>query len=170
MRFQDIRDGLTNTIMVGEIRPAEMDIASFDPGASNSFCWVDYTRPYYSGGKTRQSWPCSDAGASHATTLAPINYRTDIRFRCNTKSLGGAGIGQPVDPFTFTPQGITEQELREHSYGNWNVSWGFKSRHPGGAQFLYGGGSVHFLPEEINHTIYQYLGCRDDGRHIEEIP
>ena len=40
-----------------------------------------------------------------------------------------------------------------HSRSNWNVSWGFKSRHPGGAQFLFGDGSVHFLAEDIDCTL-----------------
>ena len=43
---------------------------------------------------------------------------------------------------------------------------GFKSRHPGGAQVLFCDGSVHFLPENINHDTYQRLGDRRDGRAV----
>jgi len=45
---------------------------------------------------------------------------------------------------------------------------GFGSLHPGGAQFLYGDGSVHFLPETINLDTYTYLGQRNDGEPIGE--
>ena len=41
---------------------------------------------------------------------------------------------------------------------------GFRSRHPGGAQFLFGDGAVHFLPEDIDYQNYQYLGAKADGQ------
>jgi len=47
---------------------------------------------------------------------------------------------------------------------NWNTEVGFKSRHPGGAQFVFGDGSVHFLSESIDHWTHQYLGDKQDGR------
>jgi prepilin-type N-terminal cleavage/methylation domain-containing protein/prepilin-type processing-associated H-X9-DG protein len=39
----------------------------------------------------------------------------------------------------------------------------FGSQHPGGAQFLFADGSVHFLTENINTTTYELLGQRNDG-------
>jgi prepilin-type processing-associated H-X9-DG protein len=50
---------------------------------------------------------------------------------------------------------------------NWNYSWGFRSRHPGGANFLMGDGSVRYLPETIDHTNYQRLGGRKDGASVD---
>jgi prepilin-type N-terminal cleavage/methylation domain-containing protein/prepilin-type processing-associated H-X9-DG protein len=49
---------------------------------------------------------------------------------------------------------------------NWNIGHGFRSRHVGGAQFLFADGSVHFLSANINHPTYQYLGGRADGNVI----
>ncbi|MGE3809075.1 MAG: H-X9-DG-CTERM domain-containing protein, partial [Gemmataceae bacterium] len=43
-------------------------------------------------------------------------------------------------------------------------TWGFKSRHPHGANFAFGDGSVHFLSQNIDHRTYQYLGCRHDDQ------
>jgi prepilin-type N-terminal cleavage/methylation domain-containing protein/prepilin-type processing-associated H-X9-DG protein len=47
-----------------------------------------------------------------------------------------------------------------------NYSWGFKSKHPGGTNFAFVDGSVHFIQQDINHRTYQALGCRDDGEAV----
>ena len=49
---------------------------------------------------------------------------------------------------------------------NWNMSFGFRSAHPGGALFLMGDGSVHFFSQTIDHWAYQWLGTRNDGRPV----
>src|SRR5262249_26257658 len=118
IRLADITDGTSNTFMIGEVRPAEHDHLSFV-------------------GNWGGGWMSHDGGASHATTLPPINYRSDSAVAC--------------DP----PQ---------TSRHNWHGAWGFRSRRPGGALFAFADGSVHFLPQTINYTTYQYLGCRHDGQ------
>jgi prepilin-type N-terminal cleavage/methylation domain-containing protein/prepilin-type processing-associated H-X9-DG protein len=45
---------------------------------------------------------------------------------------------------------------------------GFKSKHPGGAQFLFCDGSVHFIQETVNYDIYQRLGDRRDAHAIPD--
>jgi prepilin-type processing-associated H-X9-DG protein len=47
---------------------------------------------------------------------------------------------------------------------------GFGSRHPGGANFCFGDGSVRFLSEKINSDVFRYLGNRDDGEPVEDRP
>jgi prepilin-type N-terminal cleavage/methylation domain-containing protein/prepilin-type processing-associated H-X9-DG protein len=49
---------------------------------------------------------------------------------------------------------------------NWNMEFGFRSKHPGGAQFLLVDGSVHFLSETIDHWTYNYLGDKCDGTPV----
>ena len=44
----------------------------------------------------------------------------------------------------------------------------FASTHPGGAQFVFGDGSVHFLSENIYIETLQHLGNRRDGGLIQE--
>jgi len=46
---------------------------------------------------------------------------------------------------------------------NWTTSNAFRSRHPGGAQFVFCDGSVHFLSQTIDYRNYQRLGCRRDN-------
>ncbi len=59
------------------------------------------------------------------------------------------------------------------SPGNGNWEWacdmGFMSRHPGGAQFVFCDGSVHFVPENIDYRNYQRLGDRRDGESVDPI-
>ena len=46
----------------------------------------------------------------------------------------------------------------------WNSEVGFKSMHTGGAQFVFGDGSVQFLNQSIDMTTYQRLGAKGDGQ------
>lgn len=76
-----------------------------------------------------------------ATTMAPINYdscRTDT-------SLGDC-------PY----------------YDNHNTADGFKSKHAGGAHFLFCDGTVRFISQNIGYDTYQRLGSRKDGKPIGE--
>src|SRR5262249_53618627 len=83
------------------------------------------------------------SGNAHASTLVPINdYTTCI-----------PQIGPPTNP------ACTDQS-------NWNYSWGFRSLHTGGAQFLFADGSVHFLSKNINYQTYQNLGGRGEGNVV----
>jgi prepilin-type N-terminal cleavage/methylation domain-containing protein/prepilin-type processing-associated H-X9-DG protein len=85
-------------------------------------------------------WPGSNNGVYHASTEVPINYRTDVNDDNNW----------------CVP--------KERAFHNWNLSWGFKSMHPGGANFVFADGSVHFVHEDIDMRTYQLLGCRNDGK------
>ncbi|MEX1039243.1 MAG: DUF1559 domain-containing protein [Pirellulaceae bacterium] len=87
-------------------------------------------------------WADSNGGQGLFNTLVPIN--TDS---CNPPDTAPGG------DTCFSPC-------------NYNNEFGFRSRHPGGAQFLFGDGSVTFLPETIDHAVYQLLGQRNDGQPV----
>jgi prepilin-type N-terminal cleavage/methylation domain-containing protein/prepilin-type processing-associated H-X9-DG protein len=111
INFAGAKDGLSNTITVGEVLLAQHD--------------------HLIGG----NWWHFNGGAAHAGTIVPINYRSDGQTWCS-----------PAD-------------RQNH---NWNLSWGFKSNHTNGANFLFGDGSVRFLAQSIDHRTYQLLGCGND--------
>ena len=80
-------------------------------------------------------------------TAIPINYNT-----CRDQSPGNDG----------------SVRINCHSWNNWGTSAGFKSRHPGGAHFVFADSSVHFVSEDIDYRNYQRLGCRRDGEIVED--
>jgi prepilin-type processing-associated H-X9-DG protein len=41
--------------------------------------------------------------------------------------------------------------------------WGFRSRHPGGANFGFADGSVKFVKDSVNYQVYRALGTRNGG-------
>jgi prepilin-type N-terminal cleavage/methylation domain-containing protein len=120
--IEDMTDGTSNTIMVGEILPACNDHRSG---------WWDY----------------NGMGNAHASTSVPINTMTTCQ----------APYKRPTAEYPGC-----------EAMSNWNLSWGFRSGHVGGAQFLMGDGAVRFISQNIDYRTYQNLGVRNDGRVIGE--
>ena len=79
-------------------------------------------------------------GAGSGVTI-PINWRTKMPY-------AGFGAGAPWNT--------------RASY----AARGFKSMHPGGANFLFADGSVKFLKASISRTTYAALGSRNGGEVI----
>jgi prepilin-type processing-associated H-X9-DG protein len=44
--------------------------------------------------------------------------------------------------------------------------WGFRSRHPGGANFLFADGSVKFIKNSIDYLTYRSLGTRANSEVV----
>src|SRR5262245_33000816 len=86
-------------------------------------------------------WAQTDSGIAIISTIIPINFsKTDY-----------------VDPGGNLCVNPTR------NVDNWNISFGFKSNHTGGANFLFGDGSVRFVAQSIDHMVYNQLGCRNDN-------
>jgi prepilin-type N-terminal cleavage/methylation domain-containing protein len=88
-------------------------------------------------------WHYNGMGNAHASTSVPINEMTTC---------------------TNASSRVTFPNCRAQS--NWNLTWGFRSKHPGGAQFLLVDGSARFLSETIDYRTYQRLGGRRDGQPV----
>ncbi len=113
-------------------------------GTSNVIAMGEYRpacgdHPYYF---TWSHW-----NTSWMATTAPINHQT----------CGGEGLGK---------NDVTGGAEDCNHFRTWNMSMGFKSLHTGGAQFVFGDGSVHFLPSSIDYMTYQRLGDRRDGQVV----
>jgi len=63
----------------------------------------------------------------------------------------------------------TEVPLNNPYNGNssdWQHSCGYKSKHPGGANFCLGDASVRFVSQTIDYTLYNNLGTREGGEAV----
>jgi prepilin-type N-terminal cleavage/methylation domain-containing protein len=109
-------------------------------GAAHTICMGE-VKPKCSGFLWYYGWADSE-GLWFATT-APINFPT-CPGELGVPESGAAGCNDYLN--------------------SWNTSMGFKSCHPGCAQFIFCDGSGHVLAETIDHTTYQALGDRHDGQ------
>ncbi len=78
-----------------------------------------------------------------ATTMIPINYDS-----CKVDFSG------PLGECNY--------------YDNHNTAQGFKSKHQGGAHYLFCDGTVRFLSTNISYDTYQRLGDRRDGKTVPQ--
>ena len=123
---------------------ARITLASVTDGTSNTLL-LGETLPSQNIHMLVYPW-YSVYGTQIISTIIPINYPIDEKdfSWCGSQSAGSL-----------------------HSMTNNNVAWGFKSRHPAGANFAFVDGSVHFIQQTIDHKTYQLLGCRNDGQIVE---
>jgi prepilin-type N-terminal cleavage/methylation domain-containing protein/prepilin-type processing-associated H-X9-DG protein len=124
----DVRDGTSNTLMVGEVLPGCQW-----KNDNQSGTWIN-------------SWGNLFSIGGGVSTITPINEMTTC---VNSNRIS--------DPRCNPASGATMQ-----------YAYGFKSKHPDGAQFTMADGSVRFINQGINHTMFQYLGGRADGRVVGE--
>jgi len=116
---------------------AKINMASASDGLSNTLLLGESLPEEHDHLVSNANWQSFNGGSAHVSTIVPINYRSN----------DGANWCSPAQSYR----------------GNWNVSWGFKSKHSGGANFCLGDGSVRFISQSIDHRTYQLLGCRNDG-------
>jgi prepilin-type N-terminal cleavage/methylation domain-containing protein/prepilin-type processing-associated H-X9-DG protein len=103
-------------------------------GLSNTILFGE-SRPDCSN-HNNNGWGGSNSGQGLASTIYPINYNS-----CDANN---------ADPCKKPC--------------NWSTELGFKSKHTNGANFLFGDGAVRFVSENIDHTNYQLLGAKADGK------
>lgn len=87
-------------------------------------------------------WGYNNGGNAHASMAVPIN---DMTTCPNSTKISNAACTNP---------------------NNWNYSWGFRSKHVGGAHFLMGDGGVRFIGENISYQTWQRLGGRADNQTV----
>jgi prepilin-type processing-associated H-X9-DG protein/prepilin-type N-terminal cleavage/methylation domain-containing protein len=141
-RIADILDGTSNTFAYGEG-------ASGFPMCNGIGC----TSPI-PGETAKHGWLIEGAGID---TL----YGSGFRY--------SGGFGSTVEPLNKTPvtdsyyESASHTDCRSSLNGGPHWSTHFRSFHPGGANFLFCDGSVQFLSETIDMTIYRGLSTIQGG-------
>jgi prepilin-type N-terminal cleavage/methylation domain-containing protein/prepilin-type processing-associated H-X9-DG protein len=115
--IQSVTDGLSNTILVGEVLPAQ-----------------DNNNEMY-----------GHTGIGSGTTI-PINYWTGL-YNTGSNPCGGFGTCNFACRVCYSARG-------------------FKSMHPGGANFLVADGHVQFFKASISPQTYNALGSRNGGEIV----
>jgi prepilin-type N-terminal cleavage/methylation domain-containing protein/prepilin-type processing-associated H-X9-DG protein len=128
-RLADVKDGLSNTIAVGETK--------------QQTCATWFGPRWGSGVHT----------AVHGTVQ-------DYRFHINYP----AALDSTLPGSSACGESFSESQKRRFQY-----AWTFGSWHPGGANFVFGDGSVHFLPESMSFPLFQGM-CSINGGEVVDLP
>ncbi len=133
-----VTDGLSNTVLVGETSRFKDE-----PASPNQFWSFAY--------------PFTGAlGELHPTAYAYVVPQINSQLQQLTPTAVTSSMITPANIQTWytSPGALTLGQL------------GFHSFHPGGANFLFGDGSVKFLKQTINPTTYRSLGTRAGGEVV----
>jgi prepilin-type processing-associated H-X9-DG protein len=147
LRFTDINDGTSNTIMVGERGFRKGALANIDNTEN-----MDNLR--------FGNWFCAP-GQRNGSAGVVLGTR-EINYGSGTSKLAWER-DCPPGPYHFQPPGQildATGKIREEC-----DMFHFWSWHTGGANFLYADGSVHFLPYTVD-SILPALGTRSGGEAV----
>ena len=167
--------GLWYPVSIG---PTMMDSCPFCPNqtstTSNYCCqgWNFGTDP--SSGVT-PAWPAgSSVGMFGRFWLPRVRFANVTDGLSKTLMAGETipshctwnGAYNPNFPVSGTGIPINTMQSDDGTAQNWFIDCGFKSRHPGGATFAMGDGSVQFLAEDMDYQLYNNLGTRAGGETV----
>ncbi|MGF1581965.1 MAG: DUF1559 domain-containing protein [Gemmataceae bacterium] len=141
-----IRDGLSNTIAFGEKY-------HFDARHSYLFdnfsdCNRRFRAPLYKW----SAWACNGGWDCIGHVLGAMYY------------VPVTSSGTPVPPINYRfPPDETSCQFDQHD----NRVGGWGSGHPGGANFLFGDGTVRFLRNNISQSVFRAAALRKDGQVLD---
>ena len=146
-KVRDFTDGTSNTILVGECSRFKNDP---DRVFNQWSRWGNFL------------------GLGSSTTIRGQGLAFEVpRINAPPKITPSTAGGPPTSLPAGSDDGTDYQQWLDNipvykEFGQ----WGFRSQHPGGANFLLADGSVRFLKESIDLATYRALGTRASGEVI----
>jgi len=138
MGIRDMTDGTSNCVVVGERYTPAAGGQNPGPQPVGHGIWIGTPNPLTADGVAMTLGDTAVSATNPNPATAPF---TPIGYRINGNNSGSA------------PRGQTS---------------GFGSMHTGGCHFLIGDGTVRFISENIDTTMYRNLGTVNDGNTIGE--
>ncbi len=139
VRFRDVIDGLSQTMLIGERKSVHQFLSSAPRVVADSTWYAAIPGVQRPAGMMMMP----DEGPA-SLVLGHVGQ---------TMGMGGMGGGGMV---------------MHHTPNNTNHIVNFSSSHVGGIQFLMADGSIHFLSENIDYNTFRWLGQKADGEIIGE--
>jgi prepilin-type N-terminal cleavage/methylation domain-containing protein/prepilin-type processing-associated H-X9-DG protein len=147
-----------------------------------NFCWGDWANGNSTGGdcepwwkgdgaiypmdwQSPKSWAAIKDGTSN-TYLAGEDVWHETRATCSSPCYGlGYSWAHPVESSKTAalPPNAKRPDGTPYAADDWTGHNGFRSKHPGGVQFLYCDGSVHFVADSIPLGLYRAAATIDGG-------
>ena len=142
-RPQNVKDGLSHTIMMGEKVGGRLTYGGWNsafPRLIVEFPWAMAAIEYFA--------PTGDVGVSNsAWVVGPFAVTHDFRLPLCPESTPGSGNPFPMNP---TPRELPQTSDERPFYS-------FQSVHSSGVQFLFGDGSAKLLNESMNQGVFEAL-------------
>src|SRR5262245_2017863 len=114
VHLQEITDGTSNTLLLGEIEPKYQEqCCKWDPGytvSNHMDIWTHIVGTWNGFGGIH--------GHFNFSTIVPINWPIDDGLSCNYNNWGG---NQPI-------AGVAVPGGEVHAHDNFSVSWGARSK------------------------------------------
>lgn len=132
-RFDDIRDGLSNTIAIGETRQEH-----FQP-----YMNFDFPKVHWGSGERNSMSGTMQHKYLEGTGQLHINYPLGKAYPADCPH-------GKLDPFYW-----------------YQDAQGFGSWHQGGANFLFGDGSVRFLANRTSFAVFDAMGTANGGERLQ---
>lgn len=160
--FNDVLDGLSNTIMLAEFVKGDNNNTVFS--AKNG----DIVRNIPLTGYPDRFWTQAQLDTYGAACVAgQSNHLTFAGFRWSAPGQYNATMNTLATPNAKWPAchdcgGCGQADARG--------IFPARSRHPGGAMHALGDGAVRFISDTVNLTTYQSLGSADGGDIVNNIP
>jgi prepilin-type N-terminal cleavage/methylation domain-containing protein len=157
IKFEDITDGASYTLMVGEKIPSGAADLGWMSGTSatlrNTGTQINIELQYIGGRTPLQrdalpDWYGPTAAEQTAVEAEPAGPAAETAAPADLEAQG------PIDPY-IAKGGDPNNPLHVGGFG---------SHHSGGVEFAYADGSVSFLSESIAPDLFESLGCRNDGQ------